>query len=111
MRPKAYTLLALRLAAAEAGALVGLGYCAPMAALSDPCRPLPPAAPPPADVAELAARMGRDPREVDAEVFAVRAKAWRVRGEFLSHEAAVQAHGIGCAFADVGMGREWPEVG
>lgn len=110
MRPKAYTLLALRLAAAEAGALVGLGYCAPMAALSAPCRPLPLAASPPTDVAELAAMMGRDPREVDAEVFTVRAKAWRDRSEFLSHEDAVRAHGIGCAFADVGMGREWPEV-
>lgn len=111
MRPQAYTLLALRLAAAEAGAVVGLGYCAPMAALSGPCPPLPLAAPPPADVVELAARMGRDAREVDTEVFAVRAKRWRERGEFLSHEDAVRAHGIGCAFADVGMGRDWPEVG
>jgi hypothetical protein len=109
VRPRAYTLLALRLAAAEAGALVGLGYCAPMAALLAPSPPLPLAGPPAADVAELARLMGRDPREVDAEVFAVRAKAWRERGELVSHEDAVRAHGVGCAFADVGMGREWPE--
>lgn len=53
VRPRAYTLLALRLAAAEAGAAVGLGYCAPLAALMAPCPPLP-----------LAVSIGSDVRAV-----------------------------------------------
>jgi hypothetical protein len=85
------------------------GHVLALAALQASCPPFPPAGPVLADVAALARTMGREPRQVEAEVFAVRARAWRERGQFVSHEDAVRAHGIGCAFADVGMGREWPE--
>lgn len=139
MRPRAYTLLALRLAAAEAGAAVGLGYCAPLAALSTPCPPFPLAEGIGSDVVALARAMGRDAEEVEAGVFKAAAlafrKATKVAREVLllatrseidpnngEHRAmtyhpgvlpwrdVVAGYGVGSAFADVRMDHEWPEA-
>lgn len=138
MRPRAYTLLALRLAAAEAGAVVGRGYCAPLAALSAPCPPLPMAEGIGSDVVALARAMGRDAEEVEAGVFKAAAlafeKAIKVAREVLliaarseidpnngEHRSmtyhpgvlpwrdVVAGYGVGCSFADVRLGRAWPE--
>lgn len=139
MRPRAYTLLALRLAGAEAGAVVGRGYCAPLAALSTPCPPIPNAEGIGSDVVALAHAMGRDAEEVEAGVFQAAAlafqKAVKVAREVLllatrseidpnsgEHPSliyhpgvlpwskAVEAYGVGCSFVDVRMGREWQET-
>jgi hypothetical protein len=114
------------------------GYPA-VAALQAPCPPFPLAEGIGSDVAALARAMGRDAEEVEAGVFAAAAMAFQkaikvarevlliaARSEvdpnngehramtyhpgILSWSKVVEGYGVGCSFADVRVGREWPEA-
>lgn len=104
MRPRALTMLSTRLAAAEAGAAVGLGYGAPLAALMAPCPPIPLAASIGSDVRAVADALGLDEEVVEREVFEVCARAWR-RGEVWPWARALEAYGMAAPFAEVALER------
>lgn len=100
MRPSAYTYLATRFAAAEAGAAISKGHCPALAHLAAPCPHIPLAETIGSDVRATAEAMGLDEEVVDADVFEACARRWRL-GDVLWWHVALDAYSKAAPFGIV----------